>query len=103
METQTRLRPLALMAIEHWQEHLPKMYASLKKAGTLNQAALDAAAKTLDEQATLIAQGIPPEAAWEMVREQYLFLPEEDGASEEAPDSQGYLMNLQLNKLVSEI
>ena len=102
METQTRLRPLAVLAIEHWKENLPKMYQALKQSGTLNKAAMEAAQKTLDEQATLIASGIPPEAAWEMVRETYLFQPEEPGASEEAPNSPGYLINLQLNKLISE-
>lgn len=100
---QTRLRPLAVLAIEHWQEHLPKKYAALKTAGTLNSEALKAAEKTLDEQAKLIEQGMPAEAAWEMVRETYLFLPEEDGASEEAPESDGYKLALELNRLASEI
>ena len=100
---QTRLRPLAVLAIEHWKEHLPKKYKALKQAGTLNSEALKAAEMTLDEQAELIAQGYPPEAAWEMVREQYLFQPEEEGASEEAPASSGYLLNVKLNRILSEM
>ena len=97
------IRPLALQAIEHWKEHLPKKYKALKQAGTLNSEALKAAEMTLDEQAELIAQGFPAEAAWEMVRELYVFQPEEEGASEEAPASSGYLLNVQLNKILSEM
>ena len=100
---ETRLRPLAIQAIEHWKEHLPNKYRALKKAGTLNSEALKAAEMTLEEQASLIAQGFPAEAAWEMVREQYLFQPEEEGASEEAPASSGYLLNLKLNRILSEM
>ena len=44
-----KLRPLALQAIEHWKEHLPKKYKALKQAGTLNSEALKAAEMTLDE------------------------------------------------------
>ena len=98
-----KLRPLALQAIEHWKEHLPKKYKALKQAGTLNSEALKAAEMTLEEQASLIAQGFPAEAAWEMVRELYVFQPEEEGASEEAPASSGYLLNIQLNKILSEL
>lgn len=100
---QTRLRPLAVLAIEHWKEHLPNKYAALKKAGTLNNEALKAAELTLDEQAKLIEQGIPAEAAWEMVRETYLFQPEEEGASEEAPDSDGYRLNVELNRMMQDL
>ena len=97
------IRPLALQAIEHWKDYLPSKYKKLKQAGTLNSEALKAAEMTLDEQAELIAQGYPPEAAWEMVRELYVFQPEEEGASEEAPVSSGYLLNVQLNKILSEM
>ena len=97
------IRPLALQAIEHWKEHLPKKYKALKQAGTLNSEALKAAEMTLEEQASLIAQGFPAEAAWGMVRELYVFQPEEEGASEEAPVSSGYLLNVQLNKILSEM
>lgn len=97
------IRPLALQAIEHWKEHLPKKYKALKQAGTLNSEALKAAEMTLEEQASLIAQGFPAEAAWGMVRELYVFQPEEEGASEEAPASSGYLLNIQLNKILSEL
>ena len=72
METQARLRPLAAQAMEHWKEFQPKRYKAQKAAGTLNQTALEAAEKTLNEQAELIEGGIPAEIAWEMVREKYV-------------------------------
>ena len=64
---QAKLRPLAAQAIPHWKAHLPKMYARLKEAGALEQAALDAAQQTMDEKVNLMHQGIPEDAAWEMV------------------------------------
>lgn len=99
----SNLRPLARQAIEHWREHRPQMYERLKKAGTLESEALKAAEQTLEEQATLIEQGIPPDAAWEMVRERYVFLPEEEGASEEAPPTEGYLMARDLNRMMRNL
>ena len=99
----SRLKPLAQQAIEHWREFLPSQYKQLKANGTLNQEALQAAEMTLDAMATLVEQGMPAEAAWEMVREQYLFKPEEAGASEEAPDSQGYKLNQDLNQMMSQL
>lgn len=97
----SRLRPLALQAIAHWKEHRPAMYRQHKAAGTLNAKALVAAEMTLEEQADLMAQGFPAEAAWEAVRERYVFLPQEDGASEEAPASEGYQTMLEMQKLIS--
>ncbi|MEA5098144.1 MAG: hypothetical protein VB032_06390 [Burkholderiaceae bacterium] len=99
----TRLRSLAAQAIQHWKEFQPTRYKALKKAGTLNAEALNAAEMTLNEQAELIENGFPPEIAWEMVRERYVFQPEEEGASEEAPASEGYLLNLKLNRIISEL
>ena len=110
-EIQTRLRPLAMQAIEHWKEFLPNKYAALKEAGMLNSEALKAAEMTLDEEAQLIAQGFPPEAAWEVVREKYVFQPEwedyegeEDETDyEEPPESEGYRLNLELNSIMSNL
>jgi hypothetical protein len=66
------------------------MYLELKASGKLESEALAAAQSTLDEMATLQQQGIPAESAWEMVRENHVYLPEEPGASPEAPGSEGY-------------
>ena len=66
----------------------------IQKSGQRLQALTDAADQTQDELETLMKQGFPYQEAWEMVRELYLFPPEEDGASEEAPDSEGYKLCL---------
>lgn len=97
------LRPLAAQAISHWKSHLPEMYARLKAAGTLEATALQAVRQTMDEKVNLMNQGIPEDAAWEMVREQYLFRPEEPGASPEAPPSSGYRDQLEINRLLSNL
>ena len=74
----------------HWQEHQPKRYKALKEAGKLAEALKDAAVLTSREMETLIGQGFQWTEAWEMVREQHLFPPEEPGASPEARPSEGY-------------
>ena len=102
----SRVRPLAQEAISHWKEHLPNKYQKLKAAGRLEAEATRAADRTLDEQASLMEQGYPPEEAWAVVREQYLFQPEEEGASEEAPPTEQYqdarTVQAMLNKYLQE-
>jgi hypothetical protein len=68
----------------HWREHLPARFAALEKAGTLDKALREAAEQTYRETSELEASGLRPDEAWEMVREQYLFLPAEPEA-EPAP------------------
>lgn len=101
--TSQNLRPLAHQAIQHWKEFLPKMYARLKKAGTLESEALRAAEQTLEDQAVLMDQGIPQLSAWEMVRERYIFMPEEPGATPEPENSEGYLVARDINRLLCGI
>jgi hypothetical protein len=64
-------------AREHWKEFQPNRYSALVKSGKLEAALQDAAERTLREQMDLEDQGFDPQAAWEMVRERYLFVPEE--------------------------
>lgn len=61
-------------AREHWEEHLPAKFESLKEAGTLGQALRDAAEQTHREMSVLEERGFRDHEAWEMVREKYLFL-----------------------------
>ena len=42
------LTRFGLMALRHWEEHLPRMYKSLKEAGTLIQSAYEAQERTKD-------------------------------------------------------
>ena len=85
-------------ARQHWLEHLPKMYARLKANGTLQQQLTEAAEATARDLQNLMGQGFNYQEAWEQVRETYLFLPEEKGASPEAPVSEGYKTALAINR-----
>jgi hypothetical protein len=61
----------------HWKEFRPTLYASLEKSGNLEAALQDAAERTYREVTELEDQGFDHQDAWEMVRERYLFVPEE--------------------------
>lgn len=73
------------MAETHWREHRPRMVRELERQGQLRTALLEAQERTADEMETLMRdfrrQGLNPEQAhnqaWELVREKYIFLPEE--------------------------
>lgn len=84
----TTLKPLTQygrMAEKHWREFCPKLVAELEAKGTLHEMLLEAEEKTDAEvdqiRRQLIQQGQTPQqahdTAWEMVREQYIFLPPE--------------------------
>ncbi|MCP4992504.1 MAG: hypothetical protein GY934_01775 [Gammaproteobacteria bacterium] len=69
-------------AKEHWREFQPARYRELHEAGTLDQALTVAAEQTHREMSQLEDQGFQNHEAWEMVRERYLFPPEEPGLEE---------------------
>ncbi len=79
------LTQYGMMAEKHWREHRPKMVCELEAKGQLHEMLLEAERKTKDEMAELrtkfIRQGLTPQQAhdraWEMVREEYILLPEE--------------------------
>jgi len=64
-------------AREHWEEFQPTRYRELVKSGELEAALQDAAERTYREVTELEDQGLDPQDAWEIVRERYLFVPEE--------------------------
>lgn len=64
-------------AREHWKEFQPKRYSALIKSGKLEPALQDAAERTYREMTALEDQGFDYQDAWEIVRERYLFVPEE--------------------------
>ena len=70
-------------AKEHWKEFQPTRFNELKKNGQLETALEEAANLTYLELNQLENQGLQPHEAWEMVREKYLFLPEEPGLEDE--------------------
>jgi hypothetical protein len=69
--------PWATDAKEHWKKYRPKMYAALERSGKLNQHLNMAVEQTKNDYAQMIEDGMPVDAAWEAVRERYLFLPTE--------------------------
>ena len=83
-------------AREHWQEHRPRMFARLVKAGTLEQALTEAAEATAAAIRALTTQGATLDEAWEATREQYLFPPEEPEQTPKMPKSPGYRARLEL-------
>ena len=90
-------------AKEHWKEFQPTRFKELQKSGQLLQALTAAADQTQKELETLMAQGFRYAEAWEMIREDYLFPPEEAGASEEAPNSPGYQAMRQYHKEMGQL
>ena len=87
----------------HWQEHQPKRFKALKESGKLAEALKDAAVATSLEMKALMEQGAQWHEAWEMVREQHLFPPEEPGASAEAPPSAGYRLHLEIQQALAMV
>jgi hypothetical protein len=70
-------------AREHWKEFQPTRFKELQKAGKLEPALKEAAEKTHQEMTELEAQGFQEWEAWEMVRESYLFPPEEQSLKDQ--------------------
>jgi len=83
-----------LEAHDHWQEHRPKMYREFPKAGKLPSALKTAAQRTAHEMDCLMEAGYTHHQAWGAVRQTYLFLPEEEGVTEE-PEEDWFLDLLQ--------
>lgn len=84
-------------ARQHWREYRPKTFRKLQASGQLETRLREAAEATSLQMQELMAQGFQHHEAWEATREQFLFLPEEPGTSDEAPASQGYLAMRELN------
>lgn len=87
MKTPPPLTAYGLMAERHWREFRPGMVREMERHGTLHQALLEAQERTLDEMETITLRLETEEGmsvteandmAWEMVRERYILLPEED-------------------------
>jgi hypothetical protein len=80
------LTQYGLKAQRHWKEFRPKMVRELEARGKLMEALYEAQETTLDEMEKLTRQlrrqGLTPQQAetqaWEMVREKYILLPEEE-------------------------
>jgi hypothetical protein len=88
----------------HWREFQPKRYKALKAAGSLDEALSEAAEQTAQEMEDLQSQGFDREQAWEMVRNEYLFPPEETPENdEETASADGYRAQLAVNRMLSKL
>ena len=90
-------------ARQHWKEFQPAKFKRLQEAGTLDQELKLAAQATADEMATLRKQGATELEAWEMVREQHLFPPEEADSREPMEPSPGYAAQLDVNQSLGSL
>jgi len=71
--------PWVNQAKEHWKKYCPKLYAELQKTGVLHERAVEAAEQTENDLLDAVNNhGVDYQAAWEVVRERYIFLPAED-------------------------
>ena len=76
------LTKYGLLARDHWKEHLPKMYQSLKESGQLMPTLLELQETVAEQISEMIADGAQYHEAWEIAREQ-IFLPSEDDETNE--------------------
>jgi hypothetical protein len=84
------LTQYGLMAERHWREFRPKMVRELEAKGTLTQTLFEAQERTINEMEALTRQleteqKLTPQQAhdqaWEMIREKYILLPQEENLS----------------------
>ena len=93
MAVELTLEQLKDLARSHWKKHLPKFYRNLEKAGDLEKRVENAGKFTLDafdlEKEKLVKNGLSlqqaSEVAWELVREEWIFLRSEEQEREFGP------------------
>lgn len=66
----------------HWRQYRPDMCRGLEATGELDKAVYEAQERTGEALADLVKKGMDWNQAWELVREEWAFLPaEEEDAS----------------------
>lgn len=79
------------LALRHWKEYLPQMYAELVKEKRLEAELYKACELTWREMQAKMAEGATWDEAWEASRELYLLLPPEPETDEEPmPESEAF-------------
>ncbi|MBV9489626.1 MAG: hypothetical protein JO069_07875 [Verrucomicrobia bacterium] len=78
-EVNEPLTPQGQKILKHWLEHRPRMCAELRKQGKLEETVAAADRMTAEALSDLLSKGVPYHEAWEMIREEWAFLPEETG------------------------
>lgn len=69
---------LLRMVREHWATHRPQTFAQLQRSGYLEEALQTTVRLTLTAMEQLVHQGMEPGEAWELVREEWALLPQEE-------------------------
>jgi len=72
------LNSLGLQMKEHWEKYRPQMVRELDHAGALDEAAKTAEDLTVAAYDQAIRAGLAPDQAWELVREEWAFLRDEE-------------------------
>lgn len=72
----------------HWKQYRPKMYRGLEATGELDKAVYESQERTGEAMADLVEKGMDWNQAWELIREEWAFLPaeEDEEASKRPPD-----------------
>ena len=91
-----------LQARQHWRDHQPNRYKTLKESGKLEAALSEAAEATAEAMQALVDEGFDREQAWEMVREQHLFPPEEPSQDETA-SKEAYSTAREINRMMADL
>ena len=97
-----KLEELKELGRRHWKEYRPKLFKGLQESGELEESLNHAAKNTLDAyqnaKSQLLKNGYNPnqahEAAWELVREEWLLRPSEDQPELENPPRNDQFENL---------
>ncbi len=76
------LTSLGMQIEAHWRKYRPKMVAELERAGKLRESVYAAQEATSDLMDKLLDKGLPHDQAWELVREEWAFLPSEEDDAE---------------------
>jgi hypothetical protein len=84
-------------ARQHWRQFRPTLFRELERTGKLNQALWDAAERTHREMSELENSGFRHHEAWEMVRERYLFPPQE-----KPPKDDGNTASRMLTEMIAD-
>lgn len=70
----------------HWRKYRPKMYRALEQSGKLDESIYAAQQLTSDALNDLVERGMDWNQAWELIREEWAFLPAEEDEEEQPPD-----------------
>jgi hypothetical protein len=89
----TRLTQLAELARLHWERHLPRRTAELRRTGMWERASWDAAQFAVLRIEILLLQGLPRHKADMMALKEFILLPPEDAGTTE-PQEQDELPSI---------